>query len=272
MPQILLVDNGSIKPAATVRLRQLAKQLGERCNCTVDAVSIRHADKIDTDQLGGMPAMVLPDYLQSHLKSGHRDFIILPLFFGLSRTITSFIPQIRTKLEVEFGGFNLTLAEVLHPLPAGDSRLANILYDNILQTVPAIQIKSANIVLVDHGSPLPEVNAVRQKVALDLEHLFGFGVKLSQASMERREGNEYDFNGELLEHWLLQKSRSGEKIAIVSMMFLLPGRHAGPGGDIEAICTSIMQQYSGFNIFITPLVAEHPQLVSLLHSRLKAVL
>jgi len=54
--------------------------------------------------------------------------------------------------------------------------------------------------------------------------------------MERREGKQYDFNGPLLEQWLEQKVARGEKSAIVALMFFLPGRHAGDGGDIEQIC------------------------------------
>lgn len=272
MAQIILVDNGSIKPAATLRLRQLAAKLSKRSGCSIDAVSLLHADKIDAGKLDGQPAWVLTDYLQLYLQEGRRDFIILPLFFGLSHAITSLFPKIKKQLEAGFGKFNLTFAEVLYPLPEGDARLAKILYDNILLTIDANQVKLENTVLVDHGSPTPDVNEVRQKVAVDLERLFGIDVKLSQAVMERRKGKKYDFNGELLEGWLIKKARSGEKSAIVCMMFLLPGRHAGPGGDIEEMCTSIMQQYTDFKILITPLVGEHPKLVPLLLSRLKDVL
>jgi len=87
---------------------------------------------------------------------------------------------------------------------------------------------------------------------------------IDQAVMERREGKQYDFNGPLLEQWLEQKVARGEKSAIVALMFFLPGRHAGDGGDIEQICFRIEQQYPGFKVYITSLVAEHTGLIDLL--------
>jgi hypothetical protein len=50
-------------------------------------------------------------------------------------------------------------------------------------------------------------------------------------SMERREGPEYAFNEPLLETAL---SRCTSNVTIL-MLFVLPGRHAGPGGDVETI-------------------------------------
>ena len=54
--------------------------------------------------------------------------------------------------------------------------------------------------------------------------------------MERREGKEYDFNGELLKSYLLKKAKAGDTQAVVILQFLLAGRHAGRGGDIVTIC------------------------------------
>ena len=48
------------------------------------------------------------------------------------------------------------------------------------------------------------------------------------SSMERREGTEYDFNEPLLENLL--GSEGFEKDVVLSMLFISPGRHAGPGG------------------------------------------
>ena len=131
-----------------------------------------------------------------------------------------------------------------------------------------------NIVLVDHGSPSPQITAVRNAVADHLQAKLG-NVKLEQAVMERREGKQYDFNGELLEDWLMAKAEQGmsgeESSAIVALLFSLPGRHAGEGGDIATICESVMQRYPNFKIGISPLVGEHPLLLEILADRLNGI-
>ena len=57
------------------------------------------------------------------------------------------------------------------------------------------------------------------------------GMEVTACAMERREGAEYDFNEPMLEAAL----QTGAGDAIVALMFLGPGRHAGPGGDIADI-------------------------------------
>ena len=86
--------------------------------------------------------------------------------------------------------------------------------------------------LVDHGSPVPRVTDVRKHLANSVQKKLPAEVTLEQAVMERREGPEYDFNGQLLEHWLLDKAASGESSALVIMMFFLPGRHAGENREM----------------------------------------
>jgi len=283
-PTLLLVDNGSIKPAATLQLRKIAVKLGELTNQKIHPVSLQHAD------------VVLAEFLREQLEQGKRDFIILPLFFGKSRALTKFIPDVQAELEEAFGEFKLKIADTLFPFPQTDARLADIIFDNI-QTVaqafsnskhssaeqerdtpPLLHSRAKvggctslnNIVLVDHGSPSPQITAVRNAVAEEIQTKLGQETKLEQAVMERREGKQYDFNGELLEDYLNKKAQQGEAIAIVALLFSLPGRHAGEGGDIEKICQSVMQRYPQFKIAITPLVGEHPLLLEILADRLNA--
>jgi len=91
-----------------------------------------------------------------------------------------------------------------------------------------------------------------------------------EAVMERREGPEYDFNGPLLETVLRQLAADDPaRPVVLSMLFLSPGRHAGPGGDIEQICASVRAEYPELDIAISPLVAEHPGLVDILAERLR---
>jgi sirohydrochlorin ferrochelatase len=268
-PQIFLVDNGSTRADATSALRRLASELSENTGVKVDAVSLRFADRIPASELNGEPAWILQDYLRMHLQSGQKNFILLPLFFGLSRAITSFVPEQKQVLESQFGSFDLEIADVLYPLPQGDIQLVEILHDNIMTTVAENQIKLNHVILVDHGSPSPHITEVRRHIALGLQQLLGPGIDLEQAVMERRDGPEFDFNGPLLKTLLLQLAQVGKKSAMVSMMFLLPGKHAGASGDIEQICADVQQQYPGFKVWITPLVSENPKLVSLLARRLE---
>ena len=273
MPLILLLDNGSLRAEATKQLRQLAQALSLKSGQKIHPVSLQHANKIPVADLNNRPAQTFASFMQQHLSQGERHYIILPLFFGESRALTSFIPDEIATLTASFGDFHMDIAEVLYPLPEGEPRLVNIVYDNILATAKIHNSPLKNIILVDHGSPVARVTAVRKQIASQLQTKFSSdNVHIEQAVMERREGDEYDFNGILLEDCLLQKAEAGESTAIVSLLFFLAGRHAGKGGDIVQICETVMQKYPAFNIVISPLIADHKNLVSILHDRLQAEL
>jgi hypothetical protein len=79
--------------------------------------------------------------------------------------------------------------------------------------------------------------------------------------MERREGAEYDFNEPLLEHALQQAK--GE--AVILMLFLLPGRHAGPDGDVATIAKE--HAPAGLRWKLSPLLGTHFSLPSLIELR-----
>jgi sirohydrochlorin ferrochelatase len=262
-PIILLVDNGSVKVEATLQLRMIAKKLSERVKQQIHPVSLQHAE------------VTLAPFLREQLQRGKREFILLPLFFGNSRALTKFIPDVQTQLEEEFTAFNLKIADTLFPLPQSDVRLADIIFDNIQTVAKQSSLNLKNIVLVDHGSPSPEITAVRNAVTEQVQSKLGKEVQLEQAAMERRSGKQYDFNGELLEDWLIAKAENGEagaeKSAIVTLLFSLPGRHAGEGGDIVTICESVMHRYPNFKIGISPLVGEHPRLLDILADRLNSI-
>ncbi len=90
---------------------------------------------------------------------------------------------------------------------------------------------------------------------------------VAASSMERREGEEYDFNEPLLER-LLDRPGWDSGDVVVSMMFLSPGRHAGPGGDIDRICKAAESRHPGLRTYMTGLVGDHPGMVPLLKRRL----
>jgi sirohydrochlorin ferrochelatase len=266
MPHFFLADNGSVRAAATLTLRRLAAQLAERAGHPVQAVSLQHADRIDAAELDGQPAVLLAQALREHLAAGQREFVLIPLFFGLSRALTSFVPEIVNELKQEFGDFALHMADVLYPLPDGDDELVCILYDH------ATGQPVSDVVLVDHGSPSPTVTRVREHIAQALQARARGRFSIGQAVMERRPGPEYDFNGPLLEDWLRQRAQQGVRDVRVLMQFLLPGKHAGEGGDVADIIAGVQRDHPGLRVQVSPLISDHPGLPELLFKRLQSAL
>ncbi len=270
-PTILLLDNGSRRAGSTLNLRALANSLSTACGKEIHPVSLQHADKVPAEALDGIPADTLTPFLTHKLEQGLRDFLVVPLFFGPSRALSSYLPDQAETLRARFGDFRLHQAEVLCPLPEGEPRLGDILLQQI--ETQAKEGPASRVVLVDHGSPIPQVTAVRTYLAEMLGKQLHPQSELMQAVMERREDPAYDFNGELLEDVLASLAqRSTTDPVILSMLFLSPGRHAGKGGDIEQICAKAMQDHPGFEVRVAPLVGQHPLLIEILQDRLEKAL
>ena len=272
-PVIMLTDNGSRRAAATLNLRRLAARLSAACDREVHPVSLQHANRIPPEQLGGVPAQILEEFLRARLDEGRREFVVLPLFFGMSRALTGFVPDLVSGLREEYGGFECRLAGVLSPLPQGEPLLADILADNVRQASGNLAHDVDRVILVDHGSPIPQVSAVRTRLAEMLRERLAADIRLEQAVMERRPGEAYDFNGALLEQVLQTPVPSGEiQTVVLAMLFMSPGRHAGPGGDIETICANASARDPSLRLAVSPLIGEHPLLIEILKQRLEPVL
>jgi len=272
LPDILLLDNGSLKPAATLQLRRLAEQLSGMCQLQVSPVSLAHANKIDPAEIDDTPALVFLEFMDNRLQQGQIDFIVLPLFFGPSKAISSTIPEQVTQLKQKHGEFNLHIADTIYPLPATEIMLIELLASLTLDCVHTTGFENARCVLVDHGSPSPAVTAVREHITNSLQKTLP-DISIDQAVMERRSGKEYDFNGMLLEEWLDKQandssSKDTSTEVIVIQLFFLPGRHAGPGGDIEQICVNALNNNPEMRIVATALVSEHPLILEILRDRI----
>lgn len=277
MQRIILVDNGSRRADAVLNLNRIAGQLGNKSGKTIDAVPLQHADKIPSgafgNALGREPVLTFPDYAARALTGDVDEFVIVPLFFGHSRAISSFIPDTLNRLQKVHGKFSWRIADVLCPLPRGEPMLARLLYENLQISANSNPGKPDYIILADHGSPSRQVNAVRVKLAEQLLHHLPEQVSLLQAAMERRPGPEYDFNGPLLQDLLETLARENKAVNVaVSMLFISPGRHAGEGGDITGICAQAMQDHPGLEVHISPLVGDSPLLIDILFKRLQAIL
>jgi len=123
------------------------------------------------------------------------------------------------------------------------------------------------VAMVDHGTPLPEVNQVREEVGGKVVELLGETVSgFSTCAMERRPGKEYDFNDPLLEDLLKGWFADGVREVVLSQFFLLPGRHAGPGGDLAQICQPLTDQ--GMKIIRAENLGAHPLIMEILEDRI----
>ncbi len=270
MPKILLVDNGSKRVDATLTLRTLALKLQGRIKRQIEPVSLLHSDTIPPTEFHDRPAQTLAPYLRSQLEAGHRAFLILPMFFGLSRALSRFVPDTVAALSEEFGSFELDMAQPLCPLPQGEPRLVEILSDNLAHCRAQALHPPEHVFLVDHGSPLPQVTAVRNWLAQGLSQRIGSWAGLTEAAMERRAGPDYDFNGPLLAQALeTYASAHPNASVLIAMQFLAAGRHAGGDGDIVHICRDMQQRHPGFCIRLSPLMNAHPLLVDILEDRLR---
>ena len=266
----LLVDNGSLQPAATRRLRKIATALGKRLGRKVEPVSLLHSNEVPAKKLGGRKAEILKYAVLHRLHRGAREFVMVPLFIGRSRALTGFIPELIDQWQRHAGGMKVRVAA---PLAAtGDVRLARILETEVRAklTQEFLGGQRARVALVDHGSPVKAVMRVRNRLAAQLRHRLGVKVAgVAPCSMERRPGAAYAFNEPLLET-LLATAPWNSGPVIVAQLFLLPGRHAGPRGDVERICRRAREKSPGLRTARTRLLGEAPALIAILADRFRA--
>jgi len=279
--RVALVDNGSLKPEATLSLRRLAAALEAEAaqrgqNLKVSAVSARFADRIPARDLEGQEAETLPGWLQRLAATGKRQrVLLLPLLIGPSNTITKTMPgaaRAVTSLEVELAPPLVCLCPaLLAPGASGAAEVAGMLVDRLMDTgcaagggdAPGGNGALHRVLLCDHGSPTAQVAAAREAVRVELQRRLGLDV--AGCCMERREGPDFDFNGPLLEDALLALPTGAR--ASVALLFLQEGRHAGPGGDIATIIIGVMEKRPDLQVATTQVLAGHPALVELLLRR-----
>jgi sirohydrochlorin ferrochelatase len=254
--RILLVDNGSLRPEATLELRRLSAEVAQLLGQPVHPVSVLHSHKIDPALLDGQPAVIFEQAVQQAKTDGIDELLVLPLFIGPSRAITEYLPQVFA--DAQPGAMKLTVRPTLYGEEGAE--LLEILTDQILHT-PGDADKDT-ILLCDHGSPIIEVTRVRDALARDLSAETDIPPsRLIACSMERREGPEYAFNEPLLAT-ALQRAPGD---VIILMLFLLPGRHAGPDGDVATIAKEHAKP--GAQVRMSPLLAKHPSMSQLIAKR-----
>jgi hypothetical protein len=273
-PDIYLIDNGSLRPSATFGLRRLAAFLSEDTGRTIEPVSLLHSHKIAADELDGEPATILKRKLRASIAGGKREFILLPLFLGPSRAISEYIPEVLASVKPDGEDLQVWVADPVcgSKVDQPDKRLAEILRDQVCSVCAERESASIGVAMVDHGTPAPEVNRLRNAVAADLGVLLkDSSIAVTAASMERRDGAEFAFNEPLLENLNSRMAGMTEDL-VVAMFFLLPGRHAGEGGDVVEICQDLLSRQAFSRVRTTDLIGEHPLLREILMDRLEDVL
>ena len=253
--RILLVDNGSLEAATTLGLRHLSQEVSRMIGHEVHPVSVLHSQKVAPELLDHKPAQIFSEAIQQAGRDGIKRIIVLPLFMGPSLAITEFIPaqfQLHAAKDMR-----MMVADTLY---GSDGELCDILINNLKAT--SWQKDKSTVLLCDHGTPVIEVNRVRNFLAKEITEKLGLDShQLIACSMERREGDQYAFNEPLLESALSRVSTH----AIVLMLFLLPGRHAGTVGDVAEICEKHAPR--GITWELSPLIGTHPSLPRLLARR-----
>ncbi|MBK8476310.1 MAG: cobalamin biosynthesis protein CbiX [Opitutaceae bacterium] len=274
-PLIVLLDNGSLRPAAVRALRATAQALAARIGREVVPVSLLHSHKIAAAELDGVPAPVIEPWLKVQTEAGMREFLVVPYFLGPSRALTEYLPARVAKLRMSWPDLMVRVAE---PLGAGGEgavdQLAAVLEERVRAELARVAggDERPAVAMVDHGSPEPRVTAVRDAVAERLQARLGAAVRaVAACSMERREGEEFAFSDPLLAA-LLDRAPYDRGTVIVAMLFLSPGRHAGPEGDVAVICREAQVRHSGLQVTMTELLGGHPVLVAMLAERLEAAL
>lgn len=265
-PLTLLVDNGSLEPAATLALRKLAARLCDRLGQKVEPASLLHSSGIEPKLIGGSPAKLLLPTLERRLAANRSEFTIVPLFFGPSNALTEYLPENLARLREKHPKLKVSIAAPL--FASGDERLARILEEHVVAQLGAET--AVRVALVDHGSPVAAVTAVRNELARQLAARLASRVPVvAPCSMERRPEPAYAFNEPLLAG-LLDSAPWNEGRVIIALQFLSPGRHAGKDGDVAKICRAAEAKHPRLKTSPTKLVGEHPLLIEILADRWRA--
>ncbi len=274
---VLLFDNGSFRPESTFVLRKIAKKLCTQLEMRVEAVSLLHSHKIEAEKLNGEPATIIRRRFKHGIANGEHNFICLPLFLGPSLAITDYLMELIEEAKLLCPEIEILVAPPLAGWDVNnpDHRLAKILADQVKLIIENNNLSDkSNLVLVDHGSPIEKLSILRDTVTNQLKELLGNSVSTATAcSMERRDGDAYAFNDPLLETISFEKTSVGKSLEflVVAMFFLLPGRHAGEGGDVEEILQGLVDDGKIYNFIKTDLIASHPLIYSILEDRVKSV-
>jgi sirohydrochlorin ferrochelatase len=253
---IALIDNGSLQPAAHRNLRNVAAALSAHAGVKVRAVSWRHSDRIDDHDIDGVPAWTLDAFMRSFVALGQREFVLVPFFVCPAGAIGSVLQREIETLQRELGAFDVRFTAGL----AEQGVIPSIVADRVRTCIAAHGLSRPAVVVVDHGGPSAAAAGLREELATEVRVALEAEVRsIATASMEGA-------HPPLLHDLLRQESLSRENV-VVAPLFLSPGRHAGPDGDLARIC-----RQSHSRCHLADLVGTHPLAVEALADALRAAL
>lgn len=276
-PIILLFDNGSLKPEASLKLRDLARNLSDVLSMQVEPVSLLHSCKIDPELLNGEPATIIRRRFKKAVNNKERKILCLPLFLGPSLAITDYLQELIQEALALDSEMQIKVAAPLSgwDVHKPDERLATVMKELIEECRANAKRSFKNIVLVDHGSPIEKMAILRNGIADKVGTLLkseGVNATVTACSMEKREGDAFSFNDPLLETIPDYLNLEAVEDLLVAMFFLMPGRHAGEGGDVETILSNLCQNQRIRSFCKTDLIASHPMIMDILADRVRSVL
>jgi hypothetical protein len=277
-----LFNSGGSGPACVLNLRATARLLGGVLPVPVRAVSSAHwgaaAGAAAVGEAaggegravhrggvaggGGRVAALLATVVREWWEENPGgEAVLLPLFFGPSGVLTGEVPA---RMEAARGAFpraRWRLARWLVGPGEGGAGVARALAAEARRVMAAEGLARPRVVLVDHGSPRRAVTAVRDLLGAQLGRLLagevaGAGV----ASMGRRPGAGFAFNEPLLAARLRTPPFDAGEVVVLPQFFS-PGRHAGPGGDIAAICAAARRERRGLRTWLAGTVGAAPEVV-----------
>ena len=260
---VALIDNGSLEPAATLNLHAVASALSDRAGFTVHALSWKHSDRLTAADLDGDIAWTLVPWMTMRLAAGERDFLFVPFFISPQGAIGSALRNDLEKLQTSEAPFTYSFTESL----AEKNIIPQILAWRIRETIKVAALSFPPVVFVDHGGPSSASSELRNRFATETRALLRNEVGLfAAASME---GGEHIHSRPLLSDQLLTPGFSTGDV-VIALLFLSPGRHAGPGGDVAQICGAAEAQAPGLQCHLTDLIGTHPLAVDALFDALRA--
>lgn len=263
--KVALIDNGSLEPAAHRLLRAVAAALTAGAGRPVAAVSWKHSDRIPAADLDGIPAWTLAAWVRAALAAGEREFGFVPFFVSPQGAIRSALRRDLDTLGAATGAFAAGFAPGL----ADAGALAPIVAARIAELAAAQRLARPAVIVVDHGGPSPRSAALRDEVTAQVRARLGAAVRsVAAASMESPDGPEFAFNRPLLADLLAAPSAPGD--LVIAPLFLSPGRHAGPQGDLARIAAA--DRTAGRRRHFAGLVGTHPLAIKTLTDNLVSFL
>lgn len=258
-----LIDNGSLEPEAHRNLRRIAASVGKRAGIAVAAVSWKHSNRIPEAALDGTRAWTLESWVREELAAGEREFVFIPFFACPQGAVGSRLREDLEALAIETG-LDFAFTAGLSP------ELASIAAERVIEASAPLGLDRPAVIVVDHGGPSAEAAEVRNAVAEGLRKALGESIgSVSAASMESPAGPGFQFNRPLFSELLLSPALAAADTVIVPL-FLAPGRHAGPGGDLERIALAAEAKRPGLRCHFAGLVGTHPRVPDILALSLRA--